>query len=65
MEGIEDYYVQHVMWGTTNLVKGSDDGMPPEIKKRPIRTAAINSQGEKIDLGVFDEEGNFDDFQQL
>jgi len=66
MEGIEDYYVQHVMWGTTNdPEKTAESGMPPEIARRPIRSAAINQNGEKIDSGIFDEDASSEDFSEL
>ena len=59
LEGIEDYYRQHVFWGTTNAPNGT--GMPPEQMKRPIRSAAVDTKGEKVDLGVFDDASANDD----
>jgi hypothetical protein len=65
LEGIEDYYTFHTMWGTTHAPPPGNC-MPPEIAKRPIRTAAIDEEGEKVDPGVFDEQGDAsEEFEEL
>ncbi len=48
MEGIEDYYQQHVMWGTTNTPPGT--GLPPDLTRSQFRSTAFSPSGLDTDL---------------